>query len=378
MAALELAGKLAILDAALQRLESELERDENWRALRADPPAGMEADRAHRDSRLRQALEANPVYRAWKDVGEAARVLRAADARPRPETPAPEQTSPPDAAARAAPPSHGSLADALQQLGGTKNVANTAENGADREGQASPDPYELPAEIANLIATHFEQHSLTVGPGDPDAAEVGERATHAVERALAIPTVAPVDTAQIERARQHGLEFQRRPSLQDRVAAALPETAEDQAAGHSVPLEAEDLAFLLRPASRPPQPPTGPPTGPREQGPAPAAGDGVTPPGPPAQSAHQAAATQAGPPADPQPPPAPAPAVTQAAAAPPAAKPLRDRLLAEAQSIPARASILGAGKAGKPKADVGPPGARAGEDQRFQRLSRLIKGWSRR
>lgn len=375
MAALQLAGKLAILNEALKRLEGELERDENWRALHADLPADASADRAHRDMRLRQALEANPVYRAWKDVREAAALLGSAPGvgQAAPATPdrlAPDAACQDGAAAAAAAPetppaAPGSLADALQKIHGA-HEPGAAEPPAGADAAASGDDYELPPEIANLIATHFEQQADGLS-GDPDAAEVGERATQAVERALLIPTVAAVDRTEIENARRRGLEFQRPPTLRDRVAAAIPEPPEraeavpasggDDAIGHSVPLEAEDLAFLLRPARTPP---------PTAASPVPDIARVAEPsaPGAPVPDTESA------------PPPTQAP---PAADAHPTIRPLRDRLLAEAQAIPSRSSILAAGAAQPPATEQPAAATSAGnEPQALQRLSRLIKAWSRR
>jgi hypothetical protein len=73
--------ELTSLQEARARLEAELAGDEHWRALWQ--PAGQGEDtqasaaRQARNTRLKMALADNPLYQAWKHVGEAIDALRA-------------------------------------------------------------------------------------------------------------------------------------------------------------------------------------------------------------------------------------------------------------------------------------------------------------
>jgi hypothetical protein len=236
MAALELEAKLAILDQAMRRLEGELHRDEYWRALHqplADGEAGSPAAEA-RNTRLRLALEANPVYRAWKDVKDAADLVRGklgADGAPAPTEPEPlsdhgapnSETSPPSEGSDAASPTPAKAADFAAH-------------------------YEWPEEIANLIRDELEQTEQR-----EDARAVGVRAARAVDLALDIPAVEPVSEAQLVEARNRAeAAADKKPrsgGLAQRLAEAKKQ--EEDEPTHSVPLEAEDLAFLLSPSTSP-------------------------------------------------------------------------------------------------------------------------------
>ena len=340
MATLELAGKLAILEGALKRLEAELERDENWRALHRHAIAGDESDegraqRDARDTRLVMALEGNSIYRAWKDMHEAAEVLRAMQAQHQPgeAVNAPDagtpETETPQAAAPIEPtPSRTTLAEALQQARDARVPSAEASKPVEPVHH-----YDLPQEIADLIAAEIQGQG-PASESEQDLGDVGQRATEAVDRILSIPTVDPVDPARIEEARRQGWTGMER-SLQERVerlasAPRLPQIEDD--IGHSVPLEAEDLAFLLSPASPRPK--------------------------------RKAETTPA-----PEPPPA---------AAEGASKPFLDRLLAEAQTAPARASILAprTDPLPPPAPEAAPP-ADPAEAAKPPRLSRLLKAWSK-
>jgi hypothetical protein len=72
------------LRAMREELETALAGDENWRALRpAGAPSGdASPDRRDRDARLVKALEANPLYVAWSNLGQAIDALENADAAP--------------------------------------------------------------------------------------------------------------------------------------------------------------------------------------------------------------------------------------------------------------------------------------------------------
>ena len=76
--------ELTSLEAARARLEAQLADDEHWRALQQPPPEGEEAQasaaRQARNTRLKMALAENPVYQAWRHLGEAIAALRASGA----------------------------------------------------------------------------------------------------------------------------------------------------------------------------------------------------------------------------------------------------------------------------------------------------------
>jgi len=79
---LDLPRQIVALQAVREELETALGGDENWRALQRTGASSGEADpdRRDRDARLVKALEANPLYLAWSNVGEAIDALRDADA----------------------------------------------------------------------------------------------------------------------------------------------------------------------------------------------------------------------------------------------------------------------------------------------------------
>jgi hypothetical protein len=78
--------ELTSLQQARARLEGELAGDEHWRALCQPAGPGEEtqasAARQARNTRLKMALAENPLYQAWKHLGEAIDALRAGDADP--------------------------------------------------------------------------------------------------------------------------------------------------------------------------------------------------------------------------------------------------------------------------------------------------------
>jgi hypothetical protein len=80
--------ELTSLQQARARLEAELAGDEHWRALCQPPGPGEEtqasAARQARNTRLKMALADNPLYQAWKHLGEAIDALRANPAEPLP------------------------------------------------------------------------------------------------------------------------------------------------------------------------------------------------------------------------------------------------------------------------------------------------------
>lgn len=219
MAGDELAEQLATLGQALKRLEGELVHDAAWRAMRATdvPEAARE--------QLRVTLEANPVYLAWRNMREAMDVLESRTAKGgAPEAPA--NTG----ATRMAT----TLAEALQQL-------------PPEDIEAEP----LPENVAQVLAAQVAAEVSPPVPPRPeqDGYDVGERATQTVERILAIPVVEAIkprasgDAATTTPAPV--------PSADPVEASAPPPSAPDTETLQSgVPQEAEDLAFLLKPATR--------------------------------------------------------------------------------------------------------------------------------
>ena len=97
MAASRVTDELTSLAEARARLEAELAGDEHWRALQQQPVEGEAAEasaaRQARNTRLKMALAGNPLYQAWRHLGEAIAALRAsgADAQP-PHAPAEKMT----------------------------------------------------------------------------------------------------------------------------------------------------------------------------------------------------------------------------------------------------------------------------------------------
>lgn len=82
MAASREGNELTSLEAARARLEAALAGDEHWRALQQSPGQGQgeeaeaSAARRARNTRLKMALAENPLYQAWKHLGEAIAALR--------------------------------------------------------------------------------------------------------------------------------------------------------------------------------------------------------------------------------------------------------------------------------------------------------------
>lgn len=78
MAASGMKQDLAALEQARARLEAALASDESWRALRqsdGQDQAQESAARRARNTRLKMALAENPLYQAWKHLGEAIAAL---------------------------------------------------------------------------------------------------------------------------------------------------------------------------------------------------------------------------------------------------------------------------------------------------------------
>lgn len=273
LATLEMAAKLAILQDARRRLEAELERDEHWRALQRPPAAGEEAPEPSewqaRNRRLQMALDANPVYLAWRNVLEAETLLRT-----RGEAPARDQDAittqaavlPSPAVAVATPelasaPTHPPDAQAA-----VKTLARTLQDVAPESPGANDDPDDgalsdnLPPEIAALIRAEVEAADPSQPrESDRELREVGERAARAVEKLLAIPSVEPVGPLQLETARRPDrLEKELREIKERRRVQALASSQSDivtEAArvppAPPVAPTPDDMDFLHSPAGAP-------------------------------------------------------------------------------------------------------------------------------
>lgn len=267
MATLDMAAKLAVLDQARQRLEAELERDEHWRALQKPLPSTdateFASEKEARDHRLRQALEANPVYVAWRNVVEASATLQKTGANDgafdgpvepaqavvtqlaerKPEPPKPE-------------PDRGSLSAALQGMLADEDVAE-ADAGSDR-GHSDG----LPPEIAALLREEVRAGSApsTLSESDRELHAVGERAARAVEKLLAIPSVEPVAREHLETARRADRLASELREINDRRRARSAQRNENEIVTETAPTERraaepanpnDDVDFLLNPAGAP-------------------------------------------------------------------------------------------------------------------------------
>jgi hypothetical protein len=261
MPALELEAKLSILDQAMKRLEGELRHDEHWRALH-QPLAPDAADQAAidaRNTRLRLALEANPIYRAWKDVKDVTDLLRAKDpgvapqALPEDDAPIPQDNESSAAATGTSDePASTNEPQVAAPLAAAEQPVEVATPATQTDDLAAH--YELPEELANLIREELElvEREATAPETTEDAAAVGARATRAIDRLLEIPEVEPVSAEQLEEARRRAAAFDRKPrrgGLSERLAGAKDPAEHENT--HSVPLAAEDLAFLLSPSTAP-------------------------------------------------------------------------------------------------------------------------------
>src|SRR5687767_11596734 len=79
-----MAQDLEALEQARERLEAALANAESWRGLRkSEGPDGdsESAARRARNTRLKMALAENPLYQAWKHLGEAIAALHETRAR---------------------------------------------------------------------------------------------------------------------------------------------------------------------------------------------------------------------------------------------------------------------------------------------------------
>lgn len=263
MPTLDLAAKLAVLDEARRRLEAELERDEAWRALNTPVPASEAdaPDREARDHRLRQALQNNPVFVAWSNVQDAAEALRdraEADERDPGSLQAPQtyaaSAATQETPAEDAPPL---LAAPLHEEPSTAAVNSPYP--VEDEASVSDD---LPPEIAALIRA--EAVAEDGSDSDQEQRAVGERATRAVDKLLAIPSVAPVAPEQLETARRadrlarelHGIRERRRvqaraASLEAEIITQARSVAQHPRPEQGPPVDGPDVDFLLNPAGAP-------------------------------------------------------------------------------------------------------------------------------
>lgn len=263
MPTLDLAAKLAVLDEARRRLEAELERDEAWRALNTPVPASEAdaPDREARDHRLRQALQNNPVFVAWSNVQDAAEALRdraEADEGDPGSLQAPQthaaSAAPQETPAEDAPPL---LAAPLHEEPSTAAVNSPYP--VEDEASVSDD---LPPEIAALIRA--EAVAEDGSDSDQEQRAVGERATRAVDKLLAIPSVAPVAPEQLETARRadrlarelHGIRERRRvqaraASLEAEIITQARSVAQHPRPEQGPPVDGPDVDFLLNPAGAP-------------------------------------------------------------------------------------------------------------------------------
>lgn len=262
MSTLDLAAKLAVLDDARRRLETELERDEHWRALNRPVPASEATgpEREARDHRLRQALQNNPVFVAWRNVVEAATALRGEGAAADTDLDGLVEPAARDRAATAAPDAErGSLAKVLQQAPSTGSVSDDAIQ--DDEDEIADG---LPPEIAALIraeAGAVEERAES----EQEMHAVGERAARAVDKLLAIPSVAPVAPEQLETARRadrlarelRGIRERRRVQAQaadEQTIITQASSVAPPAPEHPPASDGHDVDFLLNPAGAPWEP----------------------------------------------------------------------------------------------------------------------------
>jgi hypothetical protein len=259
VAASGVTDELASLEQARARLETALAGDEHWRALRQSPGQGEDeeaeasAARRARNTRLEMALAENPLYQAWKHLGEAIAALRAsaADAeRPAPPSELPDEIAdllrdhaspdaPPPADTPAEPPSEPERATAPDPA------------------ESSP-PVEPPAPVAapDKIPADDVDRAPRPPPNGPTAADQEEATVTFVRREPLLPSARlPADlgtnrdTALFERLR--GLEDKRQPPAGE-AAFAPPKDAEEaevtivSAEATRLRREAEERAGTIR------------------------------------------------------------------------------------------------------------------------------------
>jgi hypothetical protein len=259
VAASGVTDELASLEQARARLEAALAGDEHWRALRQSPGQAEDDDdeataaRRARNTRLEMALAENPLYLAWKHLGEAIAALRASSAdaeRPAPPSDLPDEIAgllrdhaspdaPPPADKPAEPPSEPEQAAAPDAA------------------EASP-PVEPPAPAAapgKAPAADLDR-TPRPPPNGPIAADQEEATVTFVRREPLLPSArlpadlgTDRDTALFERLR--GLEDKRQPPAGE-AAFAPPKDAEEaevtivSAEATRLRREAEERAGTIR------------------------------------------------------------------------------------------------------------------------------------
>ena len=157
MAASRVTDELTALEQMRSRLEAELGSDEHWRALTRSAAQHEEAEtsaaRRARNTRLKMALAENPLYHAWKHLGEAIDALRESGA----DAERPAEPGVATAHAAGEPP----VADVAQ--------ANTPEGGVEaHSGFESPaDVYAEPPRKQQQAAPHAAGGSPSTPPPLP-------------------------------------------------------------------------------------------------------------------------------------------------------------------------------------------------------------------
>lgn len=260
MAASGVTDELASLEQARARLEAALAGDEHWRALRQSPGQGEDEDeeataaRRARNTRLEMALAENPLYRAWKHLGEAIAALRASSADA--ERPAPTGELP------------GEIADLLRD-----HASPEAPPPADKPAEPPSEPEQAaPPHAADDASPPVEPPAPSAAPGKapaadldraprpppngPTAADQEEATVTFVRREPLLPSArlpadlgTQRDTALFERLR--GLEEKRQPPAGE-AAFAPPKDAEEaevtivSAEATRLRREAEERAGTIR------------------------------------------------------------------------------------------------------------------------------------
>jgi len=258
VAASAVTDELASLEQARARLEAALAGDEHWRALRQSPGQGEDDDeeataaRRARNTRLEMALAENPLYLAWKHLGEAIAALRASSADA--ERPAPPSELPDE------------IADLLRD-----HASPDAPPPADKPGEppsepervAAPDAAEVspavvpPAPVAAAGKSPADVDRVPLPPANGRSAADQEEATVTfVRRESLLPSArlpadlgTDRDTALFERLR--GLEDKRQPPAGE-AAFAPPKDADEaevtivSAEATRLRREAEERAGTIR------------------------------------------------------------------------------------------------------------------------------------
>jgi len=249
---------LASLEQARCRLQVALAGDEHWRALQQSLGQGegeaaeASAARRARDTRLKMALAENPLYQAWKHLGEAIAALRASGADA--ERPAPTSELP------------GEIADLLRghASGDAPPPADKPVEPPSQPEQVAPSdtaeaspPIQPPAPVAAAGKSPADaDRTPRPLPGGCSAADQEEATVTFVRREPLLPSArlpadlgTDRDTALFERLR--GLEEKRQPPAGE-AAFAPPKDAEEaevtivSAEATRLRREAEERAGTIR------------------------------------------------------------------------------------------------------------------------------------